>query len=187
MRLFLAINLPDEVRIAIGKAVEPLRAAAPSVAWIGAERLHLTLKFLGEQPEAMLGALGSVVHAVARRSPAIELELGGIGAFPRLLRPRVIWLGIAPEPRLELLHRDVESGCAELGIPVDGRPFRPHVTLGRVRSRLHTDAARELSRAARRVRYGASVPVASVELMQSAPRPGGPHYSVVASAMLRAA
>ena len=185
MRLFLAINLPDVVRRSIQDATAPLREAAPDVGWIAAEGLHLTLKFLGEQPAPMAGTIGSAMTLVAARHRALELELGEVGAFPALRRPRVIWLGVDREPRLEMLRHDVESECARLGLEVDGRPFHPHVTLGRVRDRLAGGGVRALTRAARRVDYRETVSVQTVELMNSEVSPGGARYAVVTSSPLR--
>lgn len=189
MRLFLAINLEPTQRQAIYDAVEPLRAAAPSLAWVRAANLHFTIKFFGEQDASLVPALGAAMEAVGERHRVIELELGGIGAFPNLRRPRVVWMGIASEPRLELLHHDVEVACEQLGIPVEGRPFRPHLTLARVRARPSSDELRALARAAKRVDHRETVMVESIDLMQSdLEQPasgGGTRYTRLATATLR--
>jgi RNA 2',3'-cyclic 3'-phosphodiesterase len=180
MRLFLALNLPEDVRQAVHDAAAPLREAAPGeVGWTAAEKLHLTLKVLGEQPEEMPGRLAAALDPVAGRHRAADLELRGVGAFPTMRRPRVVWAGIRPEPRLELLHHDVEVACEGLGLEVEGRPFRPHLTLGRVRPGAAADLPKRLAAAARLVQLRATARVASVDVMRSELATGGSRYAVL--------
>ena len=94
-------------------------------------------------------------------------------------------MGVDQDPRLELLHNDIEVACEALGFAVEGRPFRPHLTLARVKHPLPEDRVRALTDAARGVDYGVDVTVQSLDLMQSELGPGGSRYSTVASAPLR--
>lgn len=186
VRLFLAVNLPTEVRHAIADAAAPLRVAAPSLSWVSPEKVHLTVKFLGEQPEAMAERVAAAMHDVAARNRVVDVEIGGVGAFPNFRRPRVVWIGMTPEPKLELLHHDVESSCEYLGLPVDGKPFRPHLTLARVRARASDpQTLRELARAARAVSYVEEIVITSIDLMESKQTAAGSAYRLVASAALR--
>ncbi len=184
MRLFLAINLSPESRRAIHAATRPLREMAPSLAWVREPLIHLTMKFLGEQPEARLTAIDTCLAAVVARHAELVMELGGVGAFPNFRRARTVWLGIAPQPRLELLHHDIEVAFADLGFEVEGRPFRPHLTLARVKS-ADEDLMRVLSREAKKIDYREEVVVRSVDLMKSDLSPTGSHYTVLTSASLR--
>jgi 2'-5' RNA ligase len=168
VRLFLAINLPPRERQALHDATAPLRAAAGDVAWVAEERLHLTLKFLGEQREEHARRLGDALAPVVARHRSFAVDVGGAGAFPNLREPRVVWMGVTDDPKLELLHHDVEATCAALGHEVEGRPFRAHITLGRVRQRLSREAAQALRGAVRDVSYDASLDVRSVDVMRSA-------------------
>jgi len=187
VRLFLAINFAPALRQGIHDATSPLREAAPSLAWVREPLLHFTMKFLGEQDEGLAAQVKTAMEAVSARHRQIELELGGIGAFPNLRRPRVVWMGIASEPRLELLHHDVEVACEQLGLPVEGRPFRPHLTLARVRQRPAVEELRALSRAAKRVDHHETTMVESIDLMQSElSQPAtGARYTRLAAASLR--
>ena len=186
MRLFVAINLPDALRQAVFDASAPLREAAPrGVSWVAPERLHLTVKFLDEQPESVVDPLAASLAAVTARHPPLSLELEGLGAFPNFRRPRVVWLGVRPDPKLELLHHDVELGCARLGFEVEGRPFRPHLTLGRVRVDAPKESGRSLAAAARAVHFRERAAVSSLDVMRSDLAPGGSRYTVLARAMLR--
>lgn len=158
-----------------------MRGAAPDIAWVSEERLHLTLKFLGEQPADRASALEGALAPVAARQAPLTLAMGGLGAFPNLRAPRVVWLGVAPDARLELLQHDVEHGCAALGFALDGRAFRPHVTLGRARTQPAADAARALATAARAVRLALRSDVGSLDLMASELSRDGARYSRLAA------
>jgi 2'-5' RNA ligase len=104
------------------------------------------------------------------------MSLGGFGAFPNFRRARVLWLGVEGDARLELLHHDVELACEAAGVPVEGRPFRPHVTLGRIRSPIAVERARALARAARGVPFSATQHVAAITLFDSVLAPAGARY-----------
>jgi 2'-5' RNA ligase len=190
VRLFLAINLPASIRRDIRAATAPMRDATHdrgAVKWLDEDHLHLTLKFLGEQPDDALDALrGSLEQAVAPHA-AFTLDLGGLGAFPNLRAPRVVWMGVSHEPKLELLQHDVERACATLGYPLDARTFRPHITLGRTRDGVAPADARALAAAARAVRFAATAPAQSVDVMQSELGPHGARHTVLASLPLAGA
>jgi 2'-5' RNA ligase len=187
VRLFLAINLTPEVRHTIAEAAAPLKAIAPELSWVKEDKIHLTVKFLGEQPEEMAAKVTEAMRSVGTRNRTIDVEIGGVGAFPNFRRPRVVWIGVTPDPKLELLHHDVESACESLGLPVDGKPFRPHLTLARVKSRA-TDprALRDLASAAKEVAYVEEVVIDAVDLMESELTTSGSRYRVIASTPLRA-
>lgn len=184
MRTCVAIDLPPLVRREVASSTAALRGAAPELAWVPEARLHLTLKFAGEQEGAMVAAIADAVVAVAARHRPFELEVGGIGAFPSWKRPRVVWAGIAPEPRLELLQHDLECALERIGLPLDGRPFRPHLTLARVRVPLGAERGRAVARAARGVQLDATVPVGTVDVMESARVGGRVVYRVVRAGAL---
>lgn len=184
LRVFLAINLPAPVRGAIAAATAPMRAAARQLAWIEEDNLHLTMKFLGVQSGAAVEALRNALAPVLARVVPIALDVGGLGAFPNLRAPRVVWLGVAADSRLELLHHDIELVCAAQGYELEGRPFRPHITLGRARDALAEGPARTLSSAAKMVHHASRVPVSSVEIMGSRLEPEGARYTVLASLAL---
>ncbi|MHB1863362.1 MAG: RNA 2',3'-cyclic phosphodiesterase [Gemmatimonadaceae bacterium] len=186
MRLFLAINLDESTRAAVHAAAAPLREAAPQLAWVAEQGLHLTLKFLGEQPAQAVPRIVAAMDAAAVAHAALPTALGDFGAFPNFRRPGVVWIGMDNEPRLELIHHDVETACDALGYPLDARPFRPHVTLARVRHPLGVEPSRALSRAAR-AGAGASfsIVIRSIDLMCSTLRPEGAAYELLHASPFR--
>jgi RNA 2',3'-cyclic 3'-phosphodiesterase len=187
MRLFLAINLPAEVVAEIDRQVAPLREAAPGLRWIPPEKWHLTVRFIGEEPLERVAPIREALDAATRNHAAATLSLGGVGAFPNFRRARVIWLGIAPDPKLEMVHHDIELACVALGMEPEGRPFRPHVTLARVPEGTGEPVLRALSRAARAVRYSDVIEGGAVDLMASELAPDGPRYRILHSSPLGAA
>jgi RNA 2',3'-cyclic 3'-phosphodiesterase len=178
VRLFVAVNLPEGQRRAAHEAAAPLRDAGLPVKWVPAESLHVTLKFLGEVAEAREAAIGAALDVVAAAAQRFEVGLGGAGAFPGVARPRVIWLGVEPHPALELLSHDVERALRPLDFETELRPFRPHLTLGRVRPGARPGAFAALERLAAAVDWEGVAPVNSVDLMASVPGPGGAAYAV---------
>jgi 2'-5' RNA ligase len=149
MRCFVAIDLPDDVRRALDATMGRLRGAAPraDVRWVSAQAMHLTLKFLGQVPEDRLPEVREAVEAVATATPRIRLACAGLGFFPGPSRPRVVWAGITEGVgALKVLAAVLEAALEPLGFPPEGRPFRGHVTLGRVRSpRAGSSLARAMS------------------------------------------
>ena len=186
VRLFLAINLTPEVRHAVHGATAPLREAAPKLTWVREPCLHMTVKFLGEQPDTMHERVRDAITPVVGRHHEIEATVGGVGAFPNFRDPKVVWMGVTPEPKLELLHHEVEEACADLGFELDGRAFRPHVTLARFKSRkADANTVRALTRAAQQIDFSEEVLIASIDLMQSDLTTNGPRYMVLSSALLQ--
>ena len=104
MRLFVAINFPESLRQGLWSATESLRSAALPVRWVQPERMHLTLKFLGEVAADRQDELADALGRVAGSCRAVTVTVAEFGAFPDARRPRVLWAGVSPEPGLELLQ-----------------------------------------------------------------------------------
>ena len=184
MRLFFAIELGDAVLDLLEETTAPLRAEAPELAWVARDKRHLTLKFLGDVDESDVPRLIAAADGTAARHRQLEMTVREVGAFPNFRRARVVWIGVEQEPRLELLHHDLELACAEEGFEVEGRPFRPHITLARVRDPLPAERLRALARAARRVRMQANVQVERITLFESTLAPTGARYRRIHAAPL---
>jgi RNA 2',3'-cyclic 3'-phosphodiesterase len=176
VRLFLAVELAAELRDALDAAIAPLRELAPELAWVPPEKRHLTLKFLGDVPEERADTVAAFARQAARRHRAFSMHLAGIGAFPNFRRARVVWIGVEQEPRLELLHHDLEVAGEAQGFEIEGRAFRPHVTLARVRVPLELERVRALARAARRIDFTAEQVVDRITLFESTLASSGSRY-----------
>ena len=169
MRLFFAIELGDALLDLLDETTAPLRAELPELAWVRREHCHLTLKFLGDVDVASAPKLIDAADVAASRHPPLEMSVRDVGAFPNFRRARVVWIGVEQEPRLELLHHDLELACEQAGFDVEGRPFRPHITLARV---------------ARTVRMKAIVSVERITLFESTLAPTGARYRRIHAAPL---
>ncbi len=180
MRLFLALSLPDDLRAELAAVTAPLREAAPAARWVHADKLHITARFIGEQPDDFVPRAIAALAEAAARTPPLGLQLKGLGAFPTWSRARVVWAGVGYEPRLELLHHDLEVACMSLGLEVEGRPFRPHVTLARLEPS-GGEVARAIRLAARGLRVRGHLPCTHVDLMQSTATPSGSAYTRLAA------
>lgn len=130
MRLFTAIDLSEEVRRNLERLLERLRPAA-RLRWSRPENLHITTKFIGEWPEGRLEELTRALAAIPRPGP-VAVAVRGLGWFPSARAPRVFWAGIEAGPGLAELARQTELCTSRLGVPAEGRPYAPHLTLARV-------------------------------------------------------
>jgi 2'-5' RNA ligase len=187
VRLFIAVNLPAEERRAAYEAAAPLRAARLPVRWVREDALHVTLRFLGEIGAELAGPLAGAIAGAVRDARPFAVAVGGVGAFPGLAQPRVVWMGVERHPALELLAHDVERTLLPLGFEAELRPFHPHLTLGRVERSAKSSAFRDLERLAAGITYQSAIQVESVDLMQSTLGPAGATYDVVSRAVLSGA
>lgn len=134
MRLFAGIPIVDDARREIVALLVRLRESGWPVRWVHEEGVHLTLKFYGEVAPERLEVIAETVRRAGQGAgPPLALLLEDLGAFPSMARPRVLWVGIDGPSALELLQDRLERGGEAIGFPPEGAPFRPHVTLGRVR------------------------------------------------------
>jgi 2'-5' RNA ligase len=129
MRIFIGIDLDPEVRARIERFLEGVEGFAPDARWVRPESLHITLKFIGEQPPERVVAITERLRRV--ESSAFEIRIRGYGFFPTAKAPRVFWIGIHAGPQLAELAESVDIATAELGIPREDRPYCPHLTLAR--------------------------------------------------------
>ena len=135
MRSFIALPLPPEITSLLANIERDLQRFGADVRWCGVGSIHLTLKFLGEiDPAVLPGLARALEERVAPRAP-FPVDLGGLGGFPNLRSPKVLWCGLGETEALTRLQADVEEVCRRHGFEPDARPFRPHLTLGRVQGR----------------------------------------------------
>ena len=129
MRLFVALDINDEFRERIVRFVEGMSGFAPDARWAKPESLHVTLKFIGEQPEPMLEQIKHALGTIEARG--VTLQFRRYGFFPTAKAPRVFWVGIEAGPELATLAATIDQQTAHLGIPKEERAFSPHLTLAR--------------------------------------------------------
>jgi 2'-5' RNA ligase len=190
LRLFVACELPEDVRNSIGGVIGTLRErSGTAVRWIRPEGVHVTLKFLGEVEQKKLPAIKiALQEAVVRHSP-FNLELSNIGMFGGREGLRIMWVGIAGDVlRLEALVRDVNLALSVVGFEPERRPFRPHLTLGRVKDEIPTRQRAEIEVAVGKLDVPPSAwRTSEVSLMRSRLGRTGAVYDVIATFPLRVA
>jgi len=130
MRLFVALDIPAQVRRALGDFIDRLRPQARSGTWVRPESIHITLKFIGNYDEAKLDAVRSALSVIRSEQPA-EMHFCGLGFFPHERRPRVLWCGVEASPNVATLASHIDSRLESLRVPRETRAFVPHLTLAR--------------------------------------------------------
>ncbi|MGH7266650.1 MAG: RNA 2',3'-cyclic phosphodiesterase, partial [Candidatus Rokuibacteriota bacterium] len=150
LRAFVAITLPPALQRSLESEAAPLGHVIPGVSWVQATNLHMTLKFLGDVEETRVETIATGLTSAAAQVEAFDLTIRGLGAFPTLARPQVIWAG-ASGPRLGALVESIERALEPLGFPRETRPFSAHITLGRVRAKSTRSLSREVGTADRRL------------------------------------
>jgi 2'-5' RNA ligase len=192
LRAFIAVEIPLEIREAVGKATAPMQKAIGSVIrWVPTENMHLTLKFLGDVSPSNVEMLSQMLRAEADMFHCFDLRLSGLGAFPNLKRPRVIYIGIQAPAMLEALQRGIEAASRRLGYESEERGFSPHLTIGRLKHASRVTAAEQQSirRALEETRIDllGTARVDSVHLYKSDLKPTGSVYTRLYSAQLKKA
>src|SRR5271166_6649056 len=129
MRIFIGIDLDEDIRGRIARFLESVGGFAPEARWVRPESLHITLKFIGEQKAEQVEAITQRLRRI--ESSSFDIQVSGYGFFPTAKSPRVFWIGIHAGPQLAQLAREIDSAVAELGVPREEREFSPHLTLAR--------------------------------------------------------
>ncbi len=178
MRTFIAVPLPAESHELLAGMQQELKAAEAEVRWTAAKSIHLTLKFLGEVEPAEIPRMAGLLREACRRLAPFGLSLRGLGAFPGLRNPRVVWCGVEGGlAALGELQRRVEGVCEGLGFAREQRGFSPHLTLGRVKGR------RNLHRLADCIKIGSpreqSFEVNAFHIYRSTLTPQGALYDIL--------
>ncbi|MYA28878.1 MAG: RNA 2',3'-cyclic phosphodiesterase [Nitrospira sp. SB0672_bin_25] len=144
LRTFLAIDLPSSLQAAIGQNIRTVKRELPGISWSKPENLHINLKFLGETTEGQVDQIRHAVESAISHVSPFELELKGFGVFPDHRSPRVLWVGLGGAlDSLTMLAGCIGNAVVPLGFPQEGRPFRPHLTVARVK-RDHREVGRVL-------------------------------------------
>lgn len=181
VRTFVAIHLSDALQDALRRTQAILRTSHGGSAgrYVSPENIHLTLKFLGDVDSSLLPAVYQSVAAVAARHEPFSLSLAGLGCFPNVKRPRVIWAGVAtPGPQLTAMATDLDSALNRLGFARERRPFQAHLTLARIKRGADPAQAQELAQCAVAQRAPDGVMKGSeIAVVRSDLRPEGPIYS----------
>ena len=174
MRLFIAINLPEDWKEKLAQLQSSIEWLGRGISWARSEGMHLTLKFLGEVPEEKVGEIVARLERACAGTAPFEMRMRGTGCFPNSKRPRVYWAGLDGGETLIALQKRVEGEMERLGFPREERDFTPHLTIARIKDPMGKE---RMTRALLDYRLETdSVQVREVLLIQSILKPTGAEY-----------
>jgi 2'-5' RNA ligase len=179
MRLFVALDIPEDVRDSLAALTAKLRPACKDARWPRIEGLHVTLKFIGETPYENVARIRAALGSIPPRA-AIPIIFRGLGFFPNERHPRVLWAGVEAGPELAALAAGVEAALEPLAFAREERTFSPHLTLARFHSPRKLEALRAAIEQAGPLEFGA-VTAQEFHLYQSVLKPGGAEYTRLAT------
>lgn len=187
MRTFIAIDLSKENKSKLAKIQDQLIKSNADVKWVEIDNIHLTLKFLGEVTDEYAGKVKEALDKIANGFKPFEISLSGLGAFPKLDYPRVIWVGLEKgKKETEEIAKKLEEELSKLGFAKEDRPFSAHLTIGRVRSGKNKETLKKIIEALNRTPKTVNPQrVSQLVLYQSTLTPNGPIYTPLHSAILK--
>ena len=181
-RAFIAVDLaPLPALDAFLRELASMKGLKP----VDPTNLHVTLKFLGDTDDSLIPRIESAMRSSCEGIPPFEVEVMGSGVFPPKGSARVVWVGLKGAEPLATIASRLERSLEPLGFAPEGRAFRPHLTLARVKDPSASSRARDLAASYEPARFGAKG-VSEVQLKKSVLRPQGPEYSTVVSVPLMA-
>jgi RNA 2',3'-cyclic 3'-phosphodiesterase len=186
IRAFIAIELPAAVTQLAATLQTDLKSHKLKMRWVKPQNMHLTLKFIGEMPSLRTAEVARAIREATRGMAPFELIVQGIGVFPGMRRPRVVWIGTGGRTDLlRKLHASVEDQMAALDFPRQDRPFAAHLTLARIDRQLDPQ---QLLHGMQAVGQFESKPftVSELILFQSDLKPQGPLYTALEKVALKA-
>jgi 2'-5' RNA ligase len=182
LRTFIAVELPAETRSYLFQSGQKMAENIPNraIRWVAPENMHLTLRFLGDTPEDKLPVIAAELDAITQQFQPFNLHLHELGCFPNRKRPRVIWAGLSGQLKpLNALQSRIEKAVQSLGWEAENRPFRAHLTIGRVK-----DSSQAARLTWEQPLEKQVIPAAAVNLIESQLRPSGPVYTIRHSSVL---
>ncbi len=179
MRCFIAIDIPADIRQSITDVIGKCNQGSKGVKWVAPEKIHITLKFLGEVKEDRIPAVQEKLVPVCAERDIFSIAIKGAGAFPNFKYPNVLWIGIDESEELKRLYEDIEDVLSKLGFEKENRKFSPHLTIGRVKDRRGIEPVIKELYTFKDMFFG-SMEVKEVLLMRSILKPAGAEYSKIA-------
>lgn len=179
IRAFIAIKIPEDIIQQIVGVQDVLKRSGVSVKWVEPQNIHLTLKFLGDIVESQIGGIVQVIQESTEEIDPFQISISHVGAFPNLRYPRVIWVGVQDVQKvLQKFQHRLEQGLTTLGFVIEEGIFKPHITIGRIKSQKGKGNLLRIVETLVNTQLGI-VQVNSIHLIQSSLKPTGPEYTVL--------
>jgi RNA 2',3'-cyclic 3'-phosphodiesterase len=184
MRLFIATPLSKETEEYLAKVIFELKQVRSKVKWVAAKNIHLTLKFLGDTEESKVEPIKAAIQKVADNSHSAKCTIDKLGGFPNLKRPRVIWAGISGEiDKIKSIASEIDNEMNRLGFEKEDRPFKSHLTLGRVKE---SSGLKDLTEAVTNYKLNPqNITFDKIILFKSTLTAGGPIYESLFEAEIK--
>jgi len=184
IRTFIAIELPSPAQTGLSDLQNRLKTVLPprTVRWVPAGNIHLTIHFLGDIPTGQTDTVTSLLQAAAAQIEPFSLQITGLGCFPHIHRPRVIWAGVQGQTTLlKNLHKMLGDSLKAINFSPDNHPYNPHLTIGRVKKQIPTRQLKQLAESLQRtepeIGLIANIEVTTISFMQSQLKPTGAIYT----------
>jgi 2'-5' RNA ligase len=171
VRLFIAALIPEEIQSQLSLYIRTLKQAVDGVKWEKSEKLHVTLKFLGDVDQSLVNEISSLLSLNAQNCSPFQVSTTLFGAFPNLRSPKVLYAGLSQNKEMAEFHSLIEDGLLEFGFERENRKFTPHITLGRVKKRIDLQCIPILQKKEFNIR--------EIGLIKSELRPEGSVYTPV--------
>jgi 2'-5' RNA ligase len=179
MRLFIAVEIPDEVKKKVVELISELKKVEASIKWVEEENLHITLKFLGWVEDKDLEKLISMVSQTVENYGSFKVNFSGMGTFPEGKSPRVVWVGTTEGAEaLEKLAKGLENDLSSAGFRSEKREFRSHLTIGRIKEQKGVDILKAKMASIKDPNFGEAM-IDRVFIMKSTLTAKGPIYEKI--------
>lgn len=184
LRLFIAIELDEEIRAELFAEIKYLKSHFPEIRWVRPENLHITMKFLGNIAENEIEDISEIMDIAAEKNPPFSAEIQDLGCFPHVERPRIVWAGCR-QGSLEISNivSCLDEKLKLLGYKPEKRNFTPHITIGRVKKPAQAMGIEEIINDAQQIDFGI-LDVSAITLFMSELKKEAPRYSAMYRAEL---
>jgi len=179
MRCFIAIELPEAVKSTLSGIEEELKKSKADVRWVKPDNIHLTLKFFGNIEEKKTEKIIEIMENICNQYAPFTIEIKGMGTFPNIKSPRVLWVGIEGNDTLKTLQKEIENKMESIGFEREDRAFTAHLTLGRFRSSIEKEGLLKAVKLHEKDTFVGSINVQSLSLIRSDLHPEGARYSKI--------
>jgi len=186
IRAFIAVEIDQPHKQKLSDLITHFKKSDADIKWVTENQMHLTLKFLGNIEQEKTQEISDILKGIADSSNSFDIQFSGIGAFPNLKRPRIVWIGIEKGSELlKLLNSKIEYGLEKIGFEKEKREYKTHLTLGRVKSLKNI---KELTSLIDKTTLGFQdkIKIDKLTLFQSTLTPKGAVYAPLAEHIFRA-